>query len=102
MPAPSLKIAEPATSTSAPAATASGADAASIPPSTSRPQPGFNLFKGLFKNTPSVNYQVKGAEPLPGGSAALSNVVLADGVIRIDAARAGLPEGTAVDVLMFD
>jgi ABC-type transport system involved in multi-copper enzyme maturation permease subunit len=33
-----------------------------------RPQPGFNLFKGLFKNTHSVSYQVKGAEPLPGES----------------------------------
>src|SRR5262245_44165415 len=31
-----------------------------------RQQPGFNLFKGLFKTTPSVNYYVKAAEPLNG------------------------------------
>ncbi|HVU50872.1 MAG TPA: gephyrin-like molybdotransferase Glp [Polyangia bacterium] len=41
------------------------------------------------------------AEPLAGGSAAISNVVLADGLVRIDAARAGLGAGDAVDVLLY-
>jgi molybdopterin molybdotransferase len=41
------------------------------------------------------------AEPLAGGSAAISNVVLADGLVRIDAGRAGLAAGDAVDVLLY-
>src|SRR5215831_12523781 len=46
---PSLKIADPATSTSAPAATASGAVVASTPPSTSRPHPG--LMRSIISRT---------------------------------------------------
>ena len=41
------------------------------------------------------------AEPLAGGSAALSNVVRADGLVRVDAARAELPAGELVEVLMY-
>jgi molybdopterin molybdotransferase len=41
------------------------------------------------------------AEPLAGGSAALSNVVFADGLVRIDAARAGLDAGESVDVFLY-
>jgi len=41
------------------------------------------------------------AEPLPGGSAALSNVVLADGLVRVDADRPGLSPGDPVDVLVY-
>jgi molybdopterin molybdotransferase len=41
------------------------------------------------------------AEPLAGGSAALSNVVRADGLVRVDAARADLPAGELVEVLMY-
>jgi len=41
------------------------------------------------------------AEPLAGGSAAISNVVLADGLVRIDATRAGLAVGDAVDVFLY-
>ena len=41
------------------------------------------------------------AEPLPGGSATLSNVVFADGLVRVDADRAGLSAGDAVDVLLY-
>jgi molybdopterin molybdotransferase len=41
------------------------------------------------------------AEPLAGGSAAISNVVRADGLVRIDAARAGLAAGDAVDVFLY-
>jgi molybdopterin molybdotransferase len=41
------------------------------------------------------------AEPLTGGSAAISNVVFADGLVRIDAGRPGLAAGDAVDVLMY-
>jgi molybdopterin molybdotransferase len=39
------------------------------------------------------------AEPLPGGSAAISNVVFADGLVRVEAAREGLAAGEPVDVL---
>src|SRR5262250_2118260 len=52
MPSPSSKIADPATSTSAPAATASGAVAASTPPSTSRPHPG--LIRSIISRTPDL------------------------------------------------
>jgi molybdopterin molybdotransferase len=41
------------------------------------------------------------AEPLPGGSAALSNVVFADGLIRVEAARSSLEAGAPVDVLLY-
>ena len=41
------------------------------------------------------------AEPVAGGSAAISNVVFADGLVRIDADRAALPEGEWVDVALF-
>jgi molybdopterin molybdotransferase len=41
------------------------------------------------------------AEPVAGGSAALSNVVFADGLVRVDAARAGLAAGDPVDVLLY-
>ena len=33
------------------------------------------------------------ADPLPGGSATLSNVVFADGLVRVDAATPGLAAG---------
>ena len=41
------------------------------------------------------------ADVLPGGSATLSNVVLADGLVRIDAARASLSAGDPVEVLLY-
>jgi molybdopterin molybdotransferase len=41
------------------------------------------------------------AEPLAGGSAALSNVVLADGLVRVDADRDALPAGATVEVLLY-
>ena len=41
------------------------------------------------------------AEPLAGGSAAISNLVFADGLVRIDAARERLSEGDWVDVAGF-
>ncbi|HVZ72300.1 MAG TPA: gephyrin-like molybdotransferase Glp [Polyangia bacterium] len=41
------------------------------------------------------------AEPLVGGSAALSNVVFADGLVRVPAERAGLEAGESVDVLSY-
>jgi molybdopterin molybdotransferase len=41
------------------------------------------------------------AEPLAGGSAAISNVVFADGLVRVDAARAGLAAGDAVEVFLY-
>jgi molybdopterin molybdotransferase len=41
------------------------------------------------------------AEPLPGGSAAISNVVFADGLVRVDAARAALAVGDAVEILLY-
>jgi molybdopterin molybdotransferase len=41
------------------------------------------------------------ADPLPGGSATLSNVVYADGLVRVDAAVAGLAAGDAVEVLLY-
>jgi molybdopterin molybdotransferase len=41
------------------------------------------------------------AEPLPGGSATLSNVVLADGLVRVDAATPALAAGDPVDVLLY-
>ena len=41
------------------------------------------------------------AEPLPGGSATLSNVVLADGLVRVDAATPALAAGDAVEVLLY-
>ena len=33
------------------------------------------------------------AEPLPGGSSAISNLVYADGMVRVDAARTEVPAG---------
>ena len=41
------------------------------------------------------------AEPLPGGSATLSNVVFADGLVRVDAAVPGLAVGDPVEVLLY-
>jgi len=41
------------------------------------------------------------AEPLPGGSSTLSNVVFADGLVRVDAAAAGLAVGDPVEVLLY-
>ena len=41
------------------------------------------------------------AEPLPGGSATLSNVVLADGLVLVDAATPALAAGDTVDVLLY-
>jgi len=41
------------------------------------------------------------AEPLPGGSAAISNVILADGLVCVEASRAGLAAGDDVDVLLY-
>ena len=41
------------------------------------------------------------ADPLPGGSATLSNVVLADGLVRVDAATPALAAGDAVEVLLY-
>jgi molybdopterin molybdotransferase len=41
------------------------------------------------------------AEALPGGSASLSNVVLADGLVRVDAATPRLGAGDPVDVLPY-
>jgi molybdopterin molybdotransferase len=41
------------------------------------------------------------AEPLPGGSSAISNLVFADGMVRIDAARAEVPAGEWVGVSTF-
>jgi ABC-type transport system involved in multi-copper enzyme maturation permease subunit len=68
-----------------------------------RPQPGFNLFKGLFKNTPSVSYQVKGAEPLSGepdrpGSQFVFTV-LARFTRSSDAEKARQEPGPAADII---
>jgi molybdopterin molybdotransferase len=41
------------------------------------------------------------AEPLPGGSATLSNVVLADGLVLVDAPTPALAAGDPVDVLLY-
>jgi molybdopterin biosynthesis enzyme len=41
------------------------------------------------------------ADPLPGGSATLSNVVFADGLVRVDASLPGLSQGDPVDVLLY-
>jgi molybdopterin molybdotransferase len=41
------------------------------------------------------------AEPLAGGSAGISNVVFADGLVRVDAGRAGLAAGDSVDVFLY-
>ena len=41
------------------------------------------------------------ADPLAGGSSAIANLVFADGMFRIDADRAALPEGEWVDVALF-
>lgn len=41
------------------------------------------------------------AYPLAGGSAAISNVVQADGLVRVGADRAALARGDAVDVLLY-
>ena len=41
------------------------------------------------------------AEPLPGGSATLSNVVLADGLVLVAAATPALAAGDAVEVLLY-
>jgi molybdopterin molybdotransferase len=41
------------------------------------------------------------AEPLPGGSASLSNVVLADGLVRVEAAYARVGAGDPVEVLPY-
>jgi molybdopterin molybdotransferase len=41
------------------------------------------------------------ADPLPGGSAALSNVIYADGLVCVDAARPALAAGDLVEVLLY-
>ena len=41
------------------------------------------------------------AEPLPGGSATLSNVVFADGLVRVDAASPGLAAGDPVHIWLY-
>jgi molybdopterin molybdotransferase len=41
------------------------------------------------------------ADPLLGGSATLSNVVFADGLVRVESAAPGLAAGDAVDVLLY-
>ncbi|MDB4981137.1 MAG: molybdenum cofactor synthesis domain protein, partial [Myxococcales bacterium] len=41
------------------------------------------------------------AEPLAGGSAAISNVVFADGLVRVEATSAGLQAGDPVEVLTY-
>jgi molybdopterin molybdotransferase len=41
------------------------------------------------------------AEPLAGGSAAISNVVFADGLVCVPSVRAGLSAGDGVDVLLY-
>ncbi len=41
------------------------------------------------------------AEPLPGGSSAISNLVYADGMVRVDAARTEVPAGEWVGVSTF-
>ena len=41
------------------------------------------------------------AEPLPGGSSAISNLIFADGLVRIEAERDQLAEGEWVDVSLF-
>ena len=41
------------------------------------------------------------AEPLVGGSAAISNVVFADGLVRVEATSAGLKVGDPVEVLTY-
>ncbi len=41
------------------------------------------------------------AEPLAGGSAAISNVVRADGLVRVAAEEAGLAAGAPVDVFLY-
>jgi molybdopterin molybdotransferase len=41
------------------------------------------------------------ADPLPGGSATLSNVVFADGLVRVEAATPGLAAGDPVEVLLY-
>ena len=41
------------------------------------------------------------ADPLPGGSSAISNLVLADGLVKIEAARDRIAEGDPVDVAGF-
>jgi molybdopterin molybdotransferase len=41
------------------------------------------------------------AEPLAGGSAAISNVVRADGLVRVAAEEAGVAAGAPVDVFLY-
>jgi molybdopterin molybdotransferase len=41
------------------------------------------------------------ADPLPGGSSAIANVLFADGLVRIDAAQDRAVAGTEVDVLLY-
>jgi len=41
------------------------------------------------------------ADPLPGGSSAISNLVLADGLVKIEAARDRIAEGDPVEVAGF-
>jgi molybdopterin molybdotransferase len=41
------------------------------------------------------------ADPLPGGSASLSNVLYADGLVRVEAAREKVAAGEEVDVLLY-
>jgi len=41
------------------------------------------------------------ADPLPGGSATLSNIVFAHGLVRVDAAAPGLSAGDQVEVLLY-
>ena len=42
------------------------------------------------------------AVPVLGGSAALSTVVRADGLVRIDAGSEGIGEGQEIEVLLYD
>ncbi len=41
------------------------------------------------------------AEPLPGGSSAISNLIEADGLVRVAAAREAIEEGDWVDVCLY-
>jgi molybdopterin molybdotransferase len=41
------------------------------------------------------------AEPIAGGSAAISNVVRADGLVCVEASRPALSAGDVVDVLLY-
>jgi molybdopterin molybdotransferase len=41
------------------------------------------------------------ADPLPGGSSSISNVIYADGLVRVDAARERIAGGDWVDVMLY-